>query len=986
MRKFAELVLKYRVPIIVGTIIITIFMAFQLRKLEINSDILEYLPQDDPNVVLFNEVGDKFGGNSLAMIALETDNIFNPNTLNRVNIITQKFKEMPKISYVTSLTDVIDIKKMEYGLEVGKLIDEQNIPSEKDELEKIKNYTLSKEMYRGNIVSDDGTIAVIIARLKEDADRIAVGREMKEFVLSTKGDEKLYFAGIPFQMIFLTDVINSDVIKLLPVVLLLLIITLTISFRNKRGVILPLATVIISTTWGLGLMSLLGIKLTIASDGMPILLLAIGSAYGIHLVNKYLEDIRKGDNKIEAIKDTISEIGVPIFLAGLTTSIGFFAFLVSNLTIIKEFGIFTAIGVMFAYVVAITFLPALLSFMPAPKIKTKKESHKLTSMDNFMTGLSRLILKRKFVIMSIGFLIVAIGIFSLFKINREVNMVDYFKKDSEIRQAEDMMESKLGGSIPIQILVKGDLQEPAVLKEIVKLEKYLKNLPDVHSPQSIADLICEMNDVMNDRYCIPETREGVANLWFFLEGNEILPQLINSQNNEGLIQAKLGTVNTKKLTLVTDEIDRFISENINSDILMINLAEANSNQKEINQERVRNISNKIFYDATYYGFEIKDKIVLEKILHKYLTQKNQEIPTSNLTTKLVDYMKNEDGDLLIKSSSLQKKVVNSLIRYVEKNDNYTEKGIVSHLKKIVPGSYYEDDPEMLDYAAMSIISIIENEIKWDKVNNLIKEITPLFSKDIKQNSNFHKNLIGDVWEINDTQIFISNAKYKNLNKDGQFSPISLDLQQTGMPIIYKDIDNNIVSSQTYSLIFAIGLVLILLAIQFKSFIGGLISILPIVLTVLFNFVIMWIFKIPLDAATVMIGSVAVGIGIDYTIHFNNRFHFEIGKKNSVENALETTLRTTGKAIIINAFSVMLGFLTLLLGSIVPMQRFGWLIALTMVISATASITFLPSLLLITQASFIGDLKHKALRHTINIKANIKQKVDDFKEKNKGDKR
>ncbi|KQC03634.1 MAG: hypothetical protein APR54_02435 [Candidatus Cloacimonas sp. SDB] len=980
MRKFAELVLKYRIPIIIGTIIITIFMALQLGKLKINSDILEYLPQDDPNVVLFNEVGDKFGGNSLAMIALETDNVFNPNTLNRVNIITQKFKEMPEISYVTGLTDVIDIKKMQYGLEVGKLIDEQNIPSEKDELEKIKNYTLSKEMYRGNIVSGDGTIAVIIARLKDDVDRIAIGREMKEFVLSTEGNEKLYFAGIPFQMIFLTDVINSDVIKLLPVVLLLLIITLAISFRSKRGVILPLSTVIISTTWGLGLMSLLGIKLTIASDGMPILLLAIGSAYGIHLVNKYFEDISKGDNKIEAIKDTISEVGVPIFLAGLTTSIGFLAFLVSNLTIIKEFGFFTAIGVMFAYIVAITFLPALLSFMPAPKIKTKKESHKLTSTDNFMIGLSRLILKRKFVIMSIGFLIVAIGIFSLFKINREVNMVDYFKKDSEIRQAEDMMESKLGGSIPIQILVKGDLQEPAVLKEIVKLEKYLKNLPDVHSPQSIADLICEMNDVMNDRYCIPETREGVANLWFFLEGNEILPQLINSQNNEGLIQAKLGTVNTKKLTLVTDEIDRFISENINSDILMINLAEANSNQKEINQERVRNISNKIFYDAAYYGFEIKDKIDLEQILHKYLTQKNLEIPTSNLTTKLVDYMKNEDGDLLIKSSSLQKKVVNSLIRYVEKNDNYTEKGIVSHLKKIVPGSYYEDDPEMLDYAAMSIISIIENEIKWDKVNNLIKEITPLFSKDIKQNSNFHKNLIGDVWEINDTQIFISNAKYKNLNKDGQFSPISLDLQQTGMPIIYKDIDNNIVSSQTYSLIFAIGLVLILLAIQFKSFIGGLISILPIVLTVLFNFVIMWIFKIPLDAATVMIGSVAVGIGIDYTIHFNNRFHFEIGKKNSVENALETTLRTTGKAIIINAFSVMLGFLTLLLGNIVPMQRFGWLIALTMVISATASITFLPSLLLITHASFIGDLKHKALRQAINIKANIKQKVNDFKEK------
>ena len=980
MRKFAELVLKYRVPIIIGTIIITVFMALQLTKLKINSDILEYLPQDDPNVVLFNEVGDKFGGNSLAMIALETDDVFNPETLNRVNLITQKFKEMPEISYVISLTDVIDIKKIDDGLEVGKLVDDRHIPSEKNELKSIKNYTLSKEMYRGNIVSDDGTIAVIIARLKEDVDRIAVGREMKEFVLSTKGNEKLYFAGIPFQMIFLTDVINSDVIKLLPVVLLLLIITLAISFRSKRGVILPLATVIISTTWGLGLMSLFGIKLTIASDGMPILLIAIGSAYGIHLVNKYLEDIRKCDNKIEAIKYTISEVGVPIFLAGLTTSIGFLAFFVSNLTIIKEFGIFTAIGVMFAYLVAITFLPALLSFMPAPKIKAKKESLEPTLMNRFMTGLSRLILKRKILILIIGFIIFAVGIFSLFKINREVNMVDYFEKDSEIRQAEDMMESKLGGSIPIQILVKGDLQEPAVLKEMIKLEKYLKSLPDIHSPQSIADLICEMNDVMNDSYCIPETREGVANLWFFLEGNEILPQLINSQYNEGLIQAKLGTVNTKKLTLVTDEIDRFISENINSDIIAIDLAEVDSNLKEINPERIENISNKIFYDAAYYGFEIKDRNALEEILHKYLIQENQEIPTSNLTKKLVDYMNDEDGDLLIEESSLQKKVVKSLIRYVEKNRSYSEKDIVSNLKRVFPNSYYEDDPEMLDYAAMSIKSIIKNEIEWNKVNNLIKEIAPVFSKDIQQYPDFQKNLIGDVWEINDTQIFLSNTKYNNLNKDEQKPTISLDLQQTGMPIIYKDIDNNIVSSQTYSLLFAIGIVLILLAIQFKSFIGGVISILPIIMTVLFNFAIMWIFKIPLDAATVMIGSVAVGIGIDYTIHFNNRFHFEIGKKNSVENALETTLQTTGRAIIINAFSVMLGFLTLLLGSIVPMQRFGWLIALTMVVSAIASLTFLPSLLLITHASFIGDLKHKALRRVVNIKANIKQKVNNLKEK------
>ena len=977
MRKFAEWVVKYRVGIIVGTVIITAFMAIQLKNLEINSDILQHLPQSDPHVILFNEVGDKFGGNSLAIVALEADDVFSFNTINRINIITQKFKEMQEISYVTSLTDVVDIKKVEGGLEVGKLIDNYDSLADKDELARIKEYVLSKETYRGNIICDDATIAVIVIRLKEDADKVAVGRKMKEFVLSTKGDEKLYFAGIPFQMISLTDIINSDIVKLIPIVLVLLIFTLAVSFRTKRGVILPLATVMVSTTWGLGLMSLFGVKLTLASNGMPILLLAIGSAYGIHLVNKYMEDIQKGDSKIESIKGTISEVGIPIFLAGLTTAIGFLAFLTSNLTVIKEFGIFTAIGVLFAFIVSVTFLPALLSIMPPPKQTDNLNNSQNVSSNRFMKGLSGLILKRKVIIVILGFSIFPIGIYSLFHINREVNMVEYFKKDSEIRQAEDMMEAKLGGSIPIQILVKGDLKEPAVLKEIMKFEKYLNSLADIHSPQSIADLICEMNYVMNDRYCIPDTREEVANLWFFFEGNEILPQLINSQNNEGLIQAKLGTVETKRGRYLVDNINKYLSTNIAPQVVSVNLTELKPGEsKELNQYRIQDILDNISYDATHYGLAIKSVEALRKVLQKYISQDtpiNWKNLTPNISDKLTDYFNDEDSDLIIESATIRKKAIKSIIDYVKQKQDITENDIVSQLEKVIPVSYYEEDPDMLDYAAMSIAAILKNEMEWNKVNNVLAEIMPLISEDLSLHSDFQKNLIGDIWKINDTQIAFPISYYNKLNNQPD-TPIIMNFQQTGLPIIYKDIDHNIVSSQTYSLIFAIGLVLILLTIQFRSFIGGLISILPIILTVLFNFSIMWIFKIPLDAATVMIGSVAVGIGIDYSIHFNNRFHFEITKKNSVESALITTLQTTGKGIIINAFSVMFGFLTLLLGSIVPMQRFGWLIALTMIISALASITFLPSLLLITHTSFLGDLENKALRNVNGIKSGIKKRL------------
>ncbi|MCK4688735.1 MAG: hypothetical protein KAT41_00400, partial [Candidatus Marinimicrobia bacterium] len=366
-----------------------------------------------------------------------------------------------------------------------------------------------------------------------------------------------------------------------------------------------------------------------------------------------------------------------------------------------------------------------------PRKTNNQKLSKSTFINRFMKGLSGLIFKRKVIIVLTGFIICTIGVLSLFNINREVNMVEYFKKDSELRQAEDMMQVKLGGSIPIQILVKGDLKEPAVLKEIMKLEKYLNSLADVHSPQSIADLICEMNYVMNDRYCIPDTRGEVANLWFFFEGNEILPQLINSQNNEGLIQAKLGTIDTKRARYITDNIEKYLSENIDPQMISVNFTEAEFiESKELNQYIVKDILDNISYDAIHYGFEIRNVEALHKVLQKYISQDvliNRVDLSNNLSEKLANYFNDEESDLIIESATIRKKAIKSIIDYVKQKQNITENDIVSQLEKIIPVSYYEEDPEMLYYAAMSIAAIIENETEWNKVNSVLTEIAPLIS-------------------------------------------------------------------------------------------------------------------------------------------------------------------------------------------------------------------------------------------------------------------
>ncbi|MCK4494949.1 MAG: MMPL family transporter, partial [Candidatus Aminicenantes bacterium] len=320
------------------------------------------------------------------------------------------------------------------------------------------------------------------------------------------------------------------------------------------------------------------------------------------------------------------------------------------------------------------------------------------------------------------------------------------------------------------------------------------------------------------------------------------------------------------------------------------------------------------------------------------------------------YFNSGQADIEIESKEVVAQVTGDISQKLREK-NLSEENIIDILKEDVPEKIYADDPEILGYTAESIVAIIDEEKKWARLNHVIQQIKPLLPENLREDKDFLEDLRDDIWEINEDWVSIEYSKHSNysegLDPEGR---IKLTAQQTGMPIIFKDLDENILKSQILSLSIALVLVLLLLSFQFRSLVGGLISIVPIVLTILVNFTLMGFLRIPLDAATVMIGSVAVGIGIDYTIHFTSRFRYEFEKSKSERQALDKTLETTGKAIVINAASVMMGFLVLVLGSIVPMQRFGYLIALTMVISALGSITFLPALILVTRAKFIGDFE------------------------------
>lgn len=744
MERLSEIIVKFKWLIIVIVIALTAFFGYRMGDLKINSDIISSLPDDDPTALMYKNIGKEFGGNDMGMIALETDNIFTTEVLEYVKQITDSLKVTTGISTVTSLTDIIDIKGEEWGIEIGKLVDEYDLPDTQAELDSLKARVFSKEMYKGAIVSEDATATLIIFNTLDGSDKQAVATEIKRKVEAMNLPVKIYYAGLPMMMNDVSDLIRLDLAKLIPIVFLVIAGVLFFSFRSVRGVVMPLLTAGISVIWALGMMVLLGYEMTMISNNIPIILFAVGSAYTIHVINSINHTYDQ--NREKALKKALAYIIVPVFLAAITTVIGFISFVFgAYLTMVKDFGIFTALGTFFALLLSIFFVPAIISaFSMYRKNIGDKETEMQAERKNFLSDkvlkptLILLFEHPKYILTAWSILILlAVG--GIFLVKRSVNMQDYFKKDNPTRISEDVMQRKFGGSQPVFMVFEGDMQSPEVLKMMIKTEEYMKASPDIATTQSVADLVEQMNDVMGEGKKIPDEQAKIEQLWFLLDGQDIMSQLVSDDLDKGIIQSRLISYDSKNMKVFVDYMDEFINKN---------------------------------------------------------------------------------------------------------------------------------------------------------------------------------------------------------------SSVDCQIKLTGMPSVYVKMDKSLFESQMSSLGIALILVLVIVGLILRSFSKGIYATIPIIATIAILFGFMGYVGISLDVATVLVASVALGIGIDYSIHIITHFNHALKEYGNLNEAIDDTVMMSGKAIIINVVSVSAGFLVLLFSQMVPLQNFGLLVALSMVGSGLGALTLLPVVLIL----------------------------------------
>lgn len=816
---------------------------------------------------------------------------------------------------------------------------------------------------KGTLSSIDGLNAEELASLKEAVKTAAANSKTaseleSESLAQVKEITKKYTDGTNLEVIYFGDPVVSDNFKefmvsdlarLIPLVSVVVLLTLFISLKTLDGTLLPLIAVLLSTACTCGLMAIFGFTFTIVSAVIPVALIACGSAYGIHVMTHYyiaLEDAQAKGIQItkEVHKDIVLE-GVEscktaVFLAAVTTVIGFISLISSPMQPLHSFSIFTAVGIALSWLFAETFIPAVLMVKPVDKIGRKsKVMQKLTnrarkhiinrgnaSQDTlysiflFFCGSK----PRMYIFTTV---IIVLSFLGIKKLNIDSSMINYFPPDSKLRQDVDYVDERFAGTNLIFMLVDG----PKVIDESGNILDE-NGIPVMNKEGKFLDLngnIIKNSDgrkaalvegSMKDPdilEAIDGLQEDIYNKFPYIGKIISFPTLIKRMNQ--VLHAPsadaLATVSTGNAeSFASDDFggfDDFGSDDFGSDDF----------------GDFGDFGSDDFGSFDSASAETSD---INEMLPDYVD------PNVEYVKKLESTITVEEGFKLLTAAYAEAGGKNAslddVVKVLEKKLNY--RGTDYYEIPYDEAKYGYKQHEALKNIVGNFLVMLSDKETLGRWANDPQNENVLNPSRLRVQMVSRSNSTGDIEKVIDE----CNSYAANHFPEGY------TISFTGKGELEAVMTDMVVSSQIQSLIISLLSVFVVISLSFRSVFAGLLGAVPLALTIMLNYWTMGTFGINLDLVTSIIASVAVGIGIDYTIHFLETYRAERAKTTDVHAAARRTFRSSGTGILTNAMAVGLGFLVLCLSKFMVLRYIGILVAIVMFTSSMLAMTILPGFL------------------------------------------
>jgi len=551
-------------------LIITGIIGSGVRFIFVDDNVMNMLPKDIDSRRVWDEIVEEFKYSDFLFVAFGRDgeNIFTAENLALSWDLTEAFELIPQVDEVLSLSTMNRMEGDDGFLEVDDLIPQRKLTEH--EIKSISTYLKDNNNLSSRLLGKNGDYINIIIRPKIESDFPEMVSSIREITAPFEEIYDFQFGGQPYIAGKVPDLILTETQKLMLMGLMIMSIILLANLRSLPAVGMILSVIFMSM---LTMMGFLGwiyhfigtphFYFTFINSSMPIVLLTIANSDGVHIMSRFVREARTHKDVKQAITLTMNQLLLPIFLTSITTTAAFLTMLTSPITATTGYGLSIGFGILWAWILSSTFLPAL--------INLKKWNfstaalNKSSILENIVHIFGQNILKHPKTVLLSGILIVLISSLGIRYINVEVNLVNLFKPGNTIRESTLFLDREMAGSMNLMMKIDGDLKEPQTLNQMVQIQEYLETIPTVNTTVSIADVIQEMHETVMDNDSsyqnIPETRGKVNNLFtmYSMSGNpDDFASLVNYEYDTGLITAMMHTVSTRNVVQIVENIENFL--------------------------------------------------------------------------------------------------------------------------------------------------------------------------------------------------------------------------------------------------------------------------------------------------------------------------------------------------------------------------------------------------------------------------------------------
>lgn len=491
-------------------IIFTAFFSYRASKLEFNYDFEDFFPQNDPDATYYKEYRKIYGSeNDFLLLVIERERMFDPAFLSKVDAMGKALKQLKHVNRVLSPTEAKQLVMSSFSAMEIPLLHYDDPKALKDDSVNI----YGSQEWKGTFFGYNGKSLLFLIE-HEHTIKGADTRVLLDQIETLKqkyGFERSYLMGrVISEHVFISKM-SQELALFMSLSALLLILFLWLAYKSTWGVLVPLSAVLISILWTCGLMELTGYKIDILTVLLPSILFIITISDITHFLSKYLEDLRAGADKLHAFQTAYKEVGIATFITAITTAVGFVTFVNAQMQPIKYFGLYAAAGVFVSYVVAFTYMPAIIVLLPKPKIAAQNNNEHFWYLK--LHRLLRWVFQHHKGIIWGSVVVCGISVVGILKMEINNTIIDDISDRDQLKKSLRYIEDNFGGVRAFELDIKiapqdGNIFYVNALQKAHKVQQYLEQhyqINNIISPSTMVSLLNKaQNGAQNSAYGVPQ--------------------------------------------------------------------------------------------------------------------------------------------------------------------------------------------------------------------------------------------------------------------------------------------------------------------------------------------------------------------------------------------------------------------------------------------------------------------------------------------------